>query len=117
MRAKTGLHARATMAIPRGRNYPNRRAWELAGDAVLSAHAGTIVGWPEPEAKALLMDLTETATQREFVYAHKWRVGDLLMWDNRQTMHRARPFPYGEARDVRRTTPMGDAPTTAQVAA
>ena len=83
----------------------------------LSAHAGTIVGWPEPEAKALLMDLTEAATQREFVYAHKWRVGDLLMWDNRQTMHRARRFPCGEARDVRRTTLIGDAPTSAQVAA
>ena len=83
----------------------------------LSAHAGTIVGWSEPEAKALLMDLTEAATQREFVYAHKWRVGDLLMWDNRQTMHRARPFAYGEARDVRRTTLIGDAPTSAQVAA
>ena len=49
----------------------------------LSSHAGTIVGWPEPEAKALLMDLTEAATQREFVYSHKWRVGDLVMWDNR----------------------------------
>ena len=83
----------------------------------LSAHAGTIVGWSEPEAKALLMDLTEAATQREFVYAHKWRVGDLLMWDNRQTMHRARRFPCGEARDVRRTTLIGDAPTSAQVAA
>jgi alpha-ketoglutarate-dependent 2,4-dichlorophenoxyacetate dioxygenase len=63
------------------------------------------------------MDLTETATRREFVYAHKWRVGDPLMWDNRQTRHRAKPFAYGEARDVRRTRLMGDAPTTAQVAA
>ena len=44
----------------------------------LSSHAGTILGWPEPEAKALLMDLTEAATQREFVYSHKWRVGDLV---------------------------------------
>lgn len=80
----------------------------------LSSHAGTIVGWPEPEAKALLMDLTEAATQREFVHAHTWRVGDLVMWDNRQTMHRGRPFPHNEARDVRRTTLMGDAPTAAQ---
>jgi alpha-ketoglutarate-dependent 2,4-dichlorophenoxyacetate dioxygenase len=80
------------------RTHPNMRRKSL----YLSAHAGTIVGWPEPEAKALLMDLTEAATQREFVYAHKWRVGDLLMWDNRQTMHRARPFPYGEARGGRR---------------
>ena len=83
----------------------------------LSSHAGTIIGWPEPEAKALLLDLTEAATQREFVYSHKWRVGDLVMWDNRQTMHRARPFPHDEPRDVRRTTLMGDAPTVAQQAA
>jgi len=83
----------------------------------LSSHAGTIIGWPVPEAKAFLRDLMETATQREFVYIHKWRVGDLVMWDNRQTMHRARPFPADEPRDVRRTTLMGDAPTVAQQAA
>lgn len=83
----------------------------------LSSHAGRIVGWPEPEAKAFLMDLSEMATQREFTYAHKWRKGDLVMWDNRQTMHRARPFPVNEVRDVRRTTLMGDAPTVEQQAA
>jgi alpha-ketoglutarate-dependent 2,4-dichlorophenoxyacetate dioxygenase len=83
----------------------------------LSSHAGRIVGWPEPEAKAFLMDLTEMATQREFTYAHKWRVGDLVMWDNRSTMHRARPFPHDQPRDVRRTTLMGDAPTVEQQAA
>jgi alpha-ketoglutarate-dependent 2,4-dichlorophenoxyacetate dioxygenase len=83
----------------------------------LSSHAGKIVGWPEPEAKAFLMDLTEMATQREFVYAHKWRVGDLVIWDNQRTMHRARPFPHDEPRDVRRTTLMGDAPTVAEQAA
>jgi alpha-ketoglutarate-dependent 2,4-dichlorophenoxyacetate dioxygenase len=70
----------------------------------LSSHAGTIVGWPEPEAKALLMDLTEAATQREFVYSHAWRVGDLVMWDNRATMHRGRPWPAHEARLMVRTT-------------
>ncbi len=83
----------------------------------LSSHAGKIVGWPEPEAKAFLMDLTEKATQREFTYSHKWAVGDLVMWDNRATMHRARPFPANEPRDVRRTTLMGDAPTVQQQAA
>jgi len=82
----------------------------------LSSHAGSIIGWPGPEALAFLKDLTEAATQREFVYRHKWRVGDLVMWDNRQTMHRARPFPAHEPRDVRRTTLMGDAPTVAQAA-
>ena len=83
----------------------------------LSSHAGSIVGWPEPEAKAFLKDLIEAATQREFVHSHTWKVGDLVMWDNRQTMHRARPFPAHEPRDVRRTTLMGDAPTVAQQAA
>jgi alpha-ketoglutarate-dependent 2,4-dichlorophenoxyacetate dioxygenase len=82
----------------------------------LSAHAGTIVGWPVPEARALLRDLTEHATQRQFVYSHKWRVHDLVMWDNRQTMHRGRPFPPEEVRDVRRTTWAGDGPTVAQAA-
>jgi len=83
----------------------------------LSSHAGTIVGWPLPEARLLLRDLTEHATQREFVYSHKWKVDDLVIWDNRQTMHRRRPFPASEARDVRRTTVKGDAPTVEQAIA
>ncbi|SRR5581483_2715627 len=83
----------------------------------LSSHAGTIVGWPVPEARAFLRNLTEAATQREFVYAHKWQLGDLVMWDNRQTMHRARPYPANEARDMRRTTIAGDGPTVIQAAA
>jgi alpha-ketoglutarate-dependent 2,4-dichlorophenoxyacetate dioxygenase len=82
----------------------------------LSSHAGSILGWPVPEARAFLRDLVEHATQRQFVYAHKWRVGDLVMWDNRRTMHRGRPFPPDEPRDVRRTTLAGDGPTVAQAA-
>jgi alpha-ketoglutarate-dependent 2,4-dichlorophenoxyacetate dioxygenase len=82
----------------------------------LSSHAGGIIGWPVPEARAFLRDLVEHATQRQFVYAHHWRVGDLVMWDNRQTMHRARPFPAHEPRDMRRTTLAGDGPTVAQAA-
>jgi alpha-ketoglutarate-dependent 2,4-dichlorophenoxyacetate dioxygenase len=80
----------------------------------LASHAGGILGWPVPEARAFLRDLVEHATQRQFVYAHKWKVGDLVMWDNRRTMHRARPFPAHEPRDMRRTTLMGDGPTAAQ---
>lgn len=84
----------------------------------LSSHIGTIVGWPMPEARCFVRDLIEHATQREFVYAHVWRQHDLVMWDNRQTMHRARPFDETrEARDMRRTTIAGDAPTVAQEAA
>jgi alpha-ketoglutarate-dependent 2,4-dichlorophenoxyacetate dioxygenase len=71
----------------------------------LSSHAGRIVGWPVPEAQMLLRELTEHATQREFVYTHKWRVGDLVIWDNRTTMHRARPYDDAAyPRDLRRTT-------------
>jgi alpha-ketoglutarate-dependent 2,4-dichlorophenoxyacetate dioxygenase len=80
----------------------------------LSAHAGTIVGWTVPEARLFLRDLIEHATQRDFVYSHAWRPGDLVMWDNRVTMHRARRFDRSEVRDVRRTTLAGDAPTIAQ---
>ncbi|HZP99945.1 MAG TPA: TauD/TfdA family dioxygenase [Reyranella sp.] len=70
----------------------------------LSSHAGGIEGWPVPEARAFLRDLTEHATQRKFVYAHRWKVGDLVMWDNRVTMHRARRYDHTQVRDMRRTT-------------
>ncbi len=71
----------------------------------LSSHAGRIVGWPVAEGMLLLRELMEHATQREFVYRHKWRVGDLVMWDNQVTMHRARPFDDTRyPRDLRRTT-------------
>jgi len=83
----------------------------------LSSHAGDILGWPRPEALSLLRDLTELATQREFVYSHEWRQYDLVIWDNRRTMHRARPFPSQEPRDMRRTTLRGEGPTAEQAAA
>ena len=75
----------------------------------LSAHAGAIVGWTVPEARVFLRDLIEHATQPRFVYRHVWRKGDLVMWDNRTTMHRARRFDRNEIRDVRRTTLAGAA--------
>ncbi len=80
----------------------------------LSSHAGAIVGWTVPEARIFLRDLTEHATQREFVYSHGWRRHDLVMWDNRATMHRGRRFDRNEVRDVRRTTLAGHAPTVEQ---
>ncbi|HTW52605.1 MAG TPA: TauD/TfdA family dioxygenase [Stellaceae bacterium] len=81
----------------------------------LASHAGAIEGWTIPEARVFLRDLTEHATQREFVYSHEWRIGDLVMWDNRQTMHRARRFDdRNEVRDVRRTTLAGDVVTIEQ---
>jgi alpha-ketoglutarate-dependent 2,4-dichlorophenoxyacetate dioxygenase len=82
----------------------------------LSAHAGAIRGMPMPEARALLRDLTEHATQRKFVYAHRWRVGDLVMWDNRAMMHRARRYDPSEVRELHRTTVADDRPTLEQAA-
>ena len=80
----------------------------------LSSHAGRIDGLSVPDAKLLLLDLVNHATQKKFVYIHKWQMGDLVMWDNRQTMHRVRPFPVNEPRDMRRTTIVGDGPTVVQ---
>lgn len=83
----------------------------------LSSHAGTIIGWPVPEARLFLLNLNEFATAERFVYAHQWRVNDLVMWDNRVTMHRARDFDETQARDMRRTTVAGEAMTAEQAAA
>ena len=83
----------------------------------LSSHAGAIIGMPTPEARVLLRDLTEHATQPRFVYVHKWRQWDLVMWDNRQMMHRVRRYDEAQPRDMRRTTVAGDAPTTTQIEA
>ena len=83
----------------------------------LSSHAGSIVGWPVPEARAFLRDLNEHATQPRFVYVHRWQPFDLVMWDNRQTMHRVRRFDADQVRDMRRTTVAGDGPTYSEAAA
>lgn len=82
----------------------------------LASHAGAIAGWPVPEARALLRDLIEHATQRAFVYAHAWKQWDLAMWDNRATMHRARPFDPKEVRDMHRTTVGCERSTMAEAA-
>lgn len=58
----------------------------------LASHASRIIEWPIPEGRLLLKDLIEHATQRKFVFSHEWRLNDLVIWDNRTTMHRARPF-------------------------
>lgn len=71
----------------------------------LASHASHIVEWQLPEGRMLLLDLTEHATQREFVYRHAWQENDLVIWDNRATMHRARPFDDTKhRRELRRTT-------------
>lgn len=83
----------------------------------LSSHAGTIIGWPMPDARAFLRDLNEHAVQPRFTYAHKWRQYDLVVWDNRSTMHRVRRFDDTKVRDMRRTTVAGDSVTVEQMAA
>ena len=70
----------------------------------LSAHASHIVGWPVADGRILLYDLNLHATRPEFVYSHQWRVGDLVIWDNRDTMHRGRPHDETLPRDLRRAT-------------
>lgn len=84
----------------------------------LSSHIGRVLGWPVPESLSLVRDLMEHATDRRFVYSHDWRVNDLLMWDNRTTMHRGRPYEDKRyPRDMRRVTTMDTAPTLQQQAA
>jgi alpha-ketoglutarate-dependent 2,4-dichlorophenoxyacetate dioxygenase len=70
----------------------------------LAAHASHIVGWPVPDGMLLLRELIEHATRPEFVYRHHWRVGDLVIWDNRCTMHRGCRFDETQPRDLRRVT-------------
>ncbi len=83
----------------------------------ISSHASHVVGWPVPEGIDLLLELTEWATQPAHVYTHAWQVGDMVMWDNRFTMHRARRhYPETAVRDMRRTTIEEDVPPLEQAA-
>ena len=83
----------------------------------LSSHAGAVRGMSVPEGRLLLRDLTEHATQPQFVYVHRWTLHDLVMWDNRQTVHRVRRYDQSQPRDMRRATVAGTTPTVAQQAA
>lgn len=124
----TQLHSRGVLGFTdfsdderrRFAPVPQRLVRRHAGSGRLSlflaSHAGTIHGWPVPEARMLLRDLNEHATQREFVHAHTWRPNDLVMWDNRATMHRARRYPADQVRDLHRTTVADSAPTLQQAA-
>jgi alpha-ketoglutarate-dependent 2,4-dichlorophenoxyacetate dioxygenase len=86
---------------PLVRTIPGSRRRSL----YLASHASRIVDWPLPEGRLLLRDLIEHATQPGFVYRHVWAVGDLVIWDNRATMHRARPLDdASHRRELRRVT-------------
>ena len=77
----------------------------------LSSHIGEIEGWPVPEARMFFRDLAEHATQREHVYSHRWQTHDLVMWDNRSTIHLAcHGVKPPEIRRMHRTTILGEIP-------
>ncbi len=93
--------------ILKGEVHPLIRTLPRSGrkSLYIAAHASQILDWPIPEGRLLLLELIEHATQAEFVYRHKWHVGDLVIYDNRATMHRARPFEDGKyPRELRRVT-------------
>ena len=80
----------------------------------LASHASHIVGWPVEKGRALIEELIAFATQPQFVYRHRWTVGDLVMWDNRCTMHRGRPYDDTQRRVLHRTTVSDHANTLEQ---
>ena len=82
----------------------------------LSAHGSHVVGWPVADGRLLLLDLSAHATQERFVYRHEWRIGDLVIWDNRCTMHRGRPHDETKARDLRRATTLDQGSTLSEAA-
>ncbi len=77
---------------------------------VLGASADYVVGMDLDEGRALLDELLDRATVREKVYSHTWSIGDTVIWDNRGVLHRAAPYDPGSAREMLRTTVLGDEP-------
>jgi alpha-ketoglutarate-dependent 2,4-dichlorophenoxyacetate dioxygenase len=72
---------------------------------LIGNHATHVIGWPLEKGRRFLDELNAFATEERFVYRHRWRVGDLVIWDNRCTLHRATPFDvFRYKRDLRRTT-------------
>ena len=93
--------------ILKGAVHPLIRTLPRSGrkSLYIAAHASRIIDWPLPEGRLLLLELIEHATRPEFVYRHTWQVGDLVIYDNRATMHRARPFEDTKyPRELRRVT-------------
>ena len=106
-----------TTFAPVPQRLVRRHAGSQRRSLYLASHIGAIHGMPRPEALMLIRDLTEHATQPQFVYSHTWRVNDLVIWDNRCTMHRGRAYDDQRyKRDMRRMTLEDVAPTLAQPA-
>jgi alpha-ketoglutarate-dependent 2,4-dichlorophenoxyacetate dioxygenase len=95
-------------ALVRHHRYSGRTSLYLA------SHASHIIGWPVEEGRALIEELIAFATEPQFVYQHRWTVGDLVMWDNRCTMHRGRPYDDTQRRVLHRTTVSDTANTLEQ---
>ena len=95
-------------ALVRHHRYSSRTSLYLA------SHASHVIGWPVEEGRALIEELIAFATQREFVYQHRWTVDDLVIWDNRCTMHRGRPYDDTQRRVLHRTTVSDTANTVEQ---
>ena len=89
-----------TVQWPMVRVHPGSKRKSL----YIGVHAERIIGRPVPEGRLLLAELLEHATQREFVYRHKWRSGDLVIWDNRAVLHRGRRYDLSKRRELRRST-------------
>ena len=91
--------------------HPVMRRHSATGRKVLyvGRHASHILGEDEEESRALLRRLCDEACRPPRLFAHRWRAGDLAMWDNRAVLHRGRPWPAGQARRMVRTTVAGDA--------
>jgi alpha-ketoglutarate-dependent 2,4-dichlorophenoxyacetate dioxygenase len=85
-------------ALVRHHRYSGRTSLYLA------SHASHIIGWPVEEGRALIEESIAFATEPQFVYQHRWAVGDLVIWDNRCTMHRGRPYDDTQRRVLHRTT-------------
>ena len=118
-RAQLGFEAFSPEEVARCTPVAQRlvRRHESSGrvSLFLSAHIGRIHGWPVPEALAFIRELTEFATQPRFVYSHTWAVHDLVVWDNRCTMHRGRSYESNiHPRDLRRVTLAGSRSTLEQ---
>jgi len=87
-----------SQALVRHHHYSGRTSLYLA------SHASHIIGWPLEEGRVLIEELIAFATQPQFVYRHHWTVGDVVIWDNRCTMHRGRPYDDTQRRVLHRTT-------------
>jgi alpha-ketoglutarate-dependent 2,4-dichlorophenoxyacetate dioxygenase len=108
-------YTEAELALMPPAHWPLVRIHPVSGRKILFTpiHISRVLGMSVAESRMLVNELIEHATQPQFVYRHEWRAGDLVMWDNRCTLHRGRRFDLTKRRDLRRTTTMQDDATVA----